>query len=178
MDNQIAAAKMERIAKPIARPVTVSAAPQKMAIPEPLMVSEKPISRGNANEIQAPEGTPGVQPTLMERTNAENLIPTDPWETSPMFYEIANFFNIESKFYNAEKDKISVITDWAINKAGSNKIEDIYHTIRELEQNLMHMDAFEKPHNLIYRYLRLQAHADAANSAVRAFQRGPMTSGK
>lgn len=175
MDKQIQAAKMEKIVKPIQRPISVSVPPKTPNIPPPLMVPKERVERGIVQDIQAPEGTPGVQPTLMERTNAESLIPTDPWETSPMFYEIANFFNIEPKFYGAEKDKISVITDWAIEKAGSNKLEDIYHVIRDLESNLMRMDAFEKPHNLLYRYLRLRAHADAANTAVKAFERGPMS---
>ena len=170
MDKTIASAKMEKIAKPIQRPV-MAASPSVPKAPTPLEVQ-----RGVATAIETaiPDGTPGVQPTLMERSNAEDLIPTDPWETSPMFYEIANFFNIEPKFFNAEKDKISVITDYAIQKAGSNKLEDIYHIINELQSNLLRMDAFEKPHNLLYRYLRLQSHADAANKAVHAFERGPV----
>jgi len=168
MDNAIVAAKAAKIA-PTVRPIVVSK-PQP-AIKSPEAPEPVHVERGAAVDVQAPEGAPGVQPTLMERSGGEDLIPTDPWETSPMFYEIANFFNIEPKFFGAEKDKISVITDWAIQESGSNKLEDIYHQIRSLQDGLMHMDMFEKPHNVLYRYLRLRAHADAANKAVRAFEK-------
>jgi hypothetical protein len=168
MDNIIAQAKAAKMTTPIQRPFAApTPAPTKSSeAPEPISTN-----RGAAVDVEAPEGAPGVQPTLMERSNAESLIPTDPWETSPMFYEIANMFNIEPKFFNAEKDKISVITDWAINQAGSNKIEDIYHVIRQLQDSLVHTDFSEKSHQVIYRYLRLRSHADAANKAVKAFEK-------
>lgn len=167
MDKVIAAQKAEKIAKPLTRPVPIAPAPK----PQPQVELPLQVNRGPAVDVEAPEGQPGVQPTLMEKTSAENLIPTDPWSTSPMFYEIANMFNIEPKFYEAEKDKISVITDWAITQAGSNKIEDIFHVIRQLQDGLVHNDMFEKSHQVIYRYLRLRAQADAANKAVKAFEK-------
>lgn len=169
MDNSIFAAKIQKINAPV-RPVVIPTAAKPDGVP-PQKAEPVHVERGAAVDVAAPEGTPGVQPTLMERSSAEDLIPTDSWETSPMFYEIANMFGIEPKFFDAEKDKISVITDWAITQAGSNKLEDIYHQIRSLQDGLTHMDMFEKPHNVVYRYLRLRAHADAANKAVKAFEK-------
>lgn len=178
MDNNIASAKAEKIATPIQRPVqAVPPVNAKVNVPPPLMVPEKNIHRGMAVNIEAPEGTPGVQPTLMEKTSAEDLIPTDPWETSPMFHELAQYFNIDPKFYNSTKDKISVITDWAITQAGSNKIEDIFSTIRGIEDNLYRPGFDETRLDVLYKYLRLASQKSAVEKALRAYERGPMSNG-
>lgn len=157
----IKAAKMEKLAKPISRPVASSPAPTEPSVP---------VSA--TSEPDDPAQDTGV--TADDAENAADLIPTDSYLTSPMFHEIANFFGIEPKFYEAAKDQISVITDWAITKGQSNKIEDIYTQIRSLEDKLMPPNWGETRYQNLYRYLRMASKRDSFNQALKAFERGPM----
>jgi hypothetical protein len=99
------------------------------------------------------------------------LIPQDNWQTSPMFYELANFLGVPEGQYEANAEQISVITDYAIEHANSNKIEDIMHTIRELEGKLQPPPWGEKRVTNIYRALRMEARYNSAKKAMGAFSR-------
>lgn len=97
------------------------------------------------------------------------LIPQEAWQTSPMFYEIANFLGVDTREYEGAADEISVITDWAIQKTGSNKVEDIMHTIRDLEHKLQPPAWGERRYSHIYKFLRMESRYDASKKAVGAF---------
>lgn len=99
----------------------------------------------------------------------QELIPQDDWHTSPMFYEIANFLGVDSKDYEGAADQISTITDWAIEEANSNKIEDIMSTIRGLEDKLQPPPWGERRYSNIYRALRMEARYKASKQALGAF---------
>lgn len=115
---------------------------------------------------EAPKVDTPVDPNSPEE-RAES--PTDPWQTSPLFYELSNFLGVESREYDALKDQISVITDWAVREANSNKLEDITHKIRELEEKLQPPAWGEKRVNHIYRFLRLESRFDATRKALGAY---------
>lgn len=128
---------------------------------EPI-VSDQPTT-----ESTEPVETTVVDPMSPEERN--ELIPQENWATSPMFYEIANFLGVESREYDSSAEKISVITDWAIQKSGSNKVEDIMHTIRELEGKLQPASWGERRVSHVYQFLRMEARYDAARRALGAF---------
>jgi len=121
------------------------------------------------------EEKPKIEPDDKDDIDAKLLIPMEPYTTSPLFYEIANYFGIEQGDYDNAKNELSVIVDWAIQKASSNKLEDVLVTIRQLEDNIMMPGWGEKRHSNMYRYLRLQAKADAFNKALSAYKRGEIT---
>lgn len=102
---------------------------------------------------------------------ARNLIPEDHYLSSPLFHEIANYFSIESKDYEAVKDKLSVITDYVINKEDSNKLEDVMMGIRKLEDNIQPPNWGEKRYDNIYRWLRLATQRDAVDKAMNSLER-------
>jgi len=99
------------------------------------------------------------------------LIPTQNWETDPMFYELANYLNVDSKDYGAMADKVSVITEWAIRESNSNKSEDLMHTIRGLEEKLQPPEWGVKRINHIYNFLRMESQYSAHKKALGAYSR-------
>lgn len=122
----------------------------------------------------APEAKTPVQPgeTPVDPNSPEerqNLIPQENWQTDPLFYELANFLGVESREYDVAADQISVITDWAIQEAGSNKIEDIMHAIRGLEDKLQPPPWGERRYSHIYRALRMEARYQASKKALGAY---------
>lgn len=167
--EDIAAAKLDKLSAPIIRPVIITAVAANDPVAEP-QESTTPVSATSEPDDPAD----GVGVSAEEANNAADLIPNDNYLTSPMFHEIANFFGIEPKFYETSKDQVSVITDWAITKGNSNKIEDIYTQIRSLEDKLMPPNWGETRYQNLYRYLRLASQRDSANKALKAFERGPM----
>lgn len=97
--------------------------------------------------------------------------PMGDYKTSPLFYEIANYFSIEPSDYEKSSDKLSIITDWAIQEANSRKLQDILPIIRELEDTLAKPVSGETRIAIVYRYLRLAIKVDSFNKALNAFKR-------
>lgn len=97
-------------------------------------------------------------------------IPQENWRVSPLFYEITSYLGIEEGDYEKSAEKVSVITDWAIMKAGSNKVHDILPVIRELEDKIVKPSWGETRINNLYRYLRLAVKRDAFDKAMKAFE--------
>jgi len=100
-------------------------------------------------------------------------IPSEEYLRSPLFYEVANFFNLESKEYQGAADKLSIITEWAINEANSNKLHDILPIIRALEDKIQRPAWGETRYGNLYRYLRLAMKKDAILKAVGAYEKVP-----
>ena len=143
----------------VAKPTT---APQQITQPQ---VVDSVVSQSD----EATNTTEPVDPNSPEE-RAE-LIPQDNWATSPLFYELANYLGVDSKDYDGTADQISVITDWAIERGGSNKVEDILHTIRELENKLQPPAWGERRVAHLYRALRMEARFEASKKALGAFTR-------
>lgn len=117
-----------------------------------------------------------VEKTLPETPKEEFKpieIPSEEYLRSPLFYEVANYFNLEPKEYQTAADKLSVITEWAINEANSNKLHDILPIIRNLEDKIMRPAWGETRYGNLYRYLRLSIKRDAFNKALGAFEKQP-----
>ena len=100
-------------------------------------------------------------------------IPQEDWQVSPLFYEVANYFSIDPKDYQKSSEKLSLITDWAIEQANSNKMHDILPMIRKLENKIMKPAWGETRYGNLYRYLRLSVKRDAFSKALGAFERIP-----
>ena len=120
----------------------------------------------NAKEApQSPEDAPIDPNSPAERA----MLPDEPWHQSPLFYEMANFLGVEARDYEGMAEKISVVTDWAIQETNSNKIEDIMHTIRGLEDKLQPPPWGERRVDNLYRFLRIESRYNATKKALGAF---------
>lgn len=143
------------------------------------MVEEvKTVKKEEVVKTPAPEKVTDVKtekevvtPTVEEHKPIE--IPQEDWQVSPLFYEVANYFNIEAKEYQRSSEKLSLITEWAINEANSNKLHDILPIIRKLEDRIMKPAWGETRYGNLYRYLRLSIKRDAWNKALDAFEKVP-----
>jgi hypothetical protein len=118
--------------------------------------------------VQSAEPPP-VDPNSPEERN--ELIPQENWQTDPLFYEISNFLNLESREHGAMAEKVAAITDYAIREAGSNKPEDILNAIRSLEDRLQPPEWGVRRINHIYKFLRLESIYDAHKKALGAYTR-------
>lgn len=126
-----------------------------------------------AVEPQTTQKPETVEPKAPEEKKEEFKpieIPLEDWRVSPIFYEVASYFNIEPKEYEQAAEKLSIITDWAIEQANSNKLHDILPIIRQLEDKIMKPAWGEKRYANLYRYLRLAVKRDAFNKALSAFE--------
>jgi hypothetical protein len=134
--------------------------------PAPVQIKIEPVPQ-NTEGAEAEENNP--EEPIVVPTNPEELMPTGSWETSPLFYELANFLGVDSRDYEANADKISLITEYAINKTNSNKVEDIMHTIREMEEKLQPAPWGQNRASHLYQFLRMAARYDAIKKATGAF---------
>lgn len=141
-----------RIAKPIVSSNT--AQPN-----QPVQITVQPVEETQTEDAPIDPNSPEERAQL----------PDEEWSRSPLFYEVANFLGIESREYDNLKDQISVVTDWAIQKNNSNKVEDIMHAIRELEDQLQPPPWGEKRVSNLYRFLRLESQYSASKKALGAY---------
>lgn len=133
------------------------------------------------NEVQPPQKDTKVEEVKTDSPTVENNeekaieIPQEDYRVSPLFYEIANYFGVEEREYENAKDKLSLITDWAIHQANSNKMHDILPIIRGLEDTLTKPGWGESRYGNIYKYLRLATKRDAFDKAMSAYRVNPNT---
>lgn len=114
---------------------------------EQAIVEDKPVE-----EPEKPIVT--VKPKSEEEV--EKLIPQEPYQTSPLFYKLAEYFELSPKDYNSVADKLSIIADWAITKMRTNKTSTILNAIQTLEGSITKPTWGESRYANLYRYLRLQ----------------------
>lgn len=137
---------------------------------EPIKEQATPVVEPKKEVIKEKVNKEVVTPEKKEEEFKPIEIPSEDYKTSPLFYEVANFFNIEAKQYSQAADKLSVITDWAIEEANSNKLHDILPVIRQLENKIMKPNWGETRYGNLYRYLRLSMKRDAWNKALKSFE--------
>ncbi len=133
--------------------------------------------------VETPKETPKEttqEPAIVEETKSKTEeetkpieIPLENWRVSPVFYEVAGFLGIEEGDYEKAAEKLSLITDWAIEKANSDKMHDILPVIRELEDKIMKPAWGETRYGNLYRYLRLAVKRDSFDKALGAFEQKP-----
>lgn len=148
---------MENITEKVVRPIFSSSQPQVVPVNKP--------------QSQDSETKPESENNQVQDDNTPSLIPQEPFLTSPLFYEIANYFGIETPEYNHAKNKLSEIVDFAIMRAKSNKTEDILAQLRKIEEVMAPPTWGEKRYIHVYRYVRLASQRDAFNKALLAFER-------
>ena len=106
-----------------------------------------------------------------EDADYTHLIPQEDYRTSSLFYEVANYFGVEQRGYDEAKDKLSLITDWVIMKTGSNKLEDVLHAIRELEDAIQRPAWGETRYGNFYRYLRIMMQKEKVDKILGAYEK-------
>ena len=126
---------------------------------------EKPIETPEPKKVEVEEKT-----EVKQEEEKPLEIPLENWQISPLFYEVAHFLGIEEGDYEKSAQKLSLITDWAIEKANSNKMHDILPVIRELEDKIMQPTWGETRYGNLYRYLRLAVKRDSYDKALSAFE--------
>lgn len=97
--------------------------------------------------------------------------------TNPFFYDIANYFGIEPGDFDVAKDKLSIITDWAVAETKSKDPGDVLLKLRELERNLTNPQWGEKRYTNVYRYVRLAVQKQSVEKAMKAFLKGGPNNG-
>jgi len=112
-----------------------------------------------------------VPPAVEEKKEEPAVeIPEENWRVSPLFYEVASYLGVDEKNYEKAAPKMSLIVDWAITEANSNKMHDLLPVISKLEQTLTKPAWGETRYDVLYRYLRLEIKRDAFDKALSAFK--------
>ena len=135
----------------------------------------KPVVNQNpVNPVTPPVNNPSQSTKTPEEDktdDVEELIPQEPYQTSPLFYEITNYFGIGENEYDVAKDEVSVIVDHAISETKSNQAEDILRFLKSIETKLGISPLTDKRYKHVYRYVRLTAKRSALDKAISAIER-------
>ena len=134
-------------------------------------VSSQTVSNPAVPSVKTSPEPPEV-PVEDKVDDIEKLIPQEPYQTSPLFYELASHFGIEEDEYDMAKNELSVIADHAISQMKSNKTEDILTFLKGIETKLGISSWTPKGYKHVYRYVRLTAKRSALDKAIAAYERG------
>lgn len=124
--------------------------------------------------IEEPKPTIGevsksVEPVPENKKAGDMTIPSDPYYTDPLFYEVVSYFGIPQQEWANAKNELSVIVDYAILDGKSNKMEDVLVKIREMEDKLQPPSWGEKRYSNVYKYIRLASKKASFEKAMSAF---------
>lgn len=143
---------------------------------DPIVSSaEKPLENNITTEPTAMEEKPkatGGSETNPEAGKADPLL-DGYYKTNPFFYEVAEYFNIDTKDYDEAAPKLSVIMDWIVKKFDVHKPEDILMKLREGEDMVQPPTWGEKRYTNLFKYARLEAQQMSIKKAMSAFERRP-----
>lgn len=149
----------EKTVQPKVNP-TVSPQPTSSFTPTP-RVDHTPVTE-QIQQVKPPEDRPVA---------GDMTIPTDPYYTDPLFYEVVNYFNIPQEDYGVAKYKVSDIVDYVIREIGTNEPDKVLNGIRDLEEKVQPPAWGEHRYTNIYRYVRLASKGQAIKNALSAFEK-------
>lgn len=118
-----------------------------------------------------------VEPEKIEETKApeeevKGIDPlNEPYMTNPFFYEVANYFGIEQGDYDATKEKLAAIVEWAYNEVGTKNTGDLLLKIREMEDSIQPPEWGEKRYANVYKYVRLASQKQSVEKAMKALEK-------
>lgn len=127
--------------------------------------------------------TPTTEVPKVENSPEKEEAPKDPeagkvdplldgyYRENPFFYEVAEYFNIETKEYDEAAPKLSVIVDWIVKTFDVHKPEDILMKLREGEDMVQRPSWGEKRYTNLFKYARLAAQDASIKKAMSAFER-------
>lgn len=111
-------------------------------------------------------------PEEKKEVDVESLIPSDPYQLDPLFYDIANYFGLEGqRDFEDSKFKLSEIVDYIIRDIKSNKPDDVLLKLREIENSIQPAAWEEKRYKNVYKYIRLAQKKTTVTRAMKAFER-------
>lgn len=113
--------------------------------------------------VDTPENTTPIKP--------ETLVPVGDYRTDPLFYSIADYFNVASEDYPIAKDYLSEIVDYAIKETGSNDSSILLEAIRKIEDQVQPPQWGEKRYWNIRKYIRLASKKNDIERAMGAFSK-------
>jgi len=128
---------------------------------------ETPKVEAPVNEALKEEVKPEVDP---EAGKADPLL-DGYYRENPFFYEVAEYFNLETKDYDNAAPKLSVIVDWIVQTFDVHKPEDILMKLREGEDMVQPPTWGEKRYTNLFKYARLAAQGASIKKAMSAFER-------
>ena len=109
----------EKIVKPVSTPVAPAPEPAVAVTEAAPLPKTQPIEPGKS--VTLPDGTK----TEPLGSKVDTLIPTDPYQIDPLFYEVANYFGLEQEDHSRAKNKLSEIVDYVIQEKQSNAPEAV-----------------------------------------------------
>lgn len=110
-----------------------------------------------------------IETPTEQQVDVEALIPKDSYQTDPLFYQVADYFNVDSEEYPIAKDYLSEIVDFAIRETKSNDPAEILKKIREVEDKVQPPQWGEKRYWNIRKYIRLANQKSSIEKAMGAF---------
>lgn len=141
-------------------------------------MEEKPIVSTPPTEAPVEEA-PKTEPLKTEDADKEGTaeprradpLLDDHYRTNPFFYEVAEYFNVESRDYDVAAPKLATIVEWIVSKFDVHKPEDILVKLRAAEDMVQRPGWDEKRYTNLFKYARLDQQELAIKKAKSAFER-------
>lgn len=108
-------------------------------------------------------------PEENKEVDLEALVPIGDYRADPLFYSVADYFNIQAEDYPQAKEYISEIVDFAIRETKSNDPTKLLVKIREIEDKVQTPQWGEKRYWNIRKYVRLASRKSDIEKAMTAF---------
>lgn len=155
------------MAENIVKPTVNTAAPAATPTPAPVQAPTVVVIKTE----ESPKATVPEPTQAEQKVAGDHMIPSDPYYTDPLFYEVANYFDVKQEEYAGAKYKLSDIVDYVIREGKSNKPEDVLRGLRKLEDTVQPPGWGEKRYTNVHKYIRLAARKQSISQAMSAFER-------
>ena len=101
----------------------------------------------------------------------KDLIPQIPYQSDPLFFEVANYFGLKQEDYDSAKNKLSDIVEYVIREIDSNKVEDIIPVIRKIEDSIQSSSWDERRYANFHKYIRLADKKSTITKMMKAYEK-------
>ena len=111
------------------------------------------------------------EPKGPNQSEIDTLIPSDPYYTDPLFYQVANYLGVAQSEWDSAKDALSDIVDFTIREIKDNRPSEVLNFIRSIERSLEKPGWDEKRYKHIHAYIKLGLSKQAISRSMEAFKK-------
>lgn len=128
----------------------------------------QPITNTDAPQpAQQPSQSVGTPQTQV----VDSYSPSDTYYTNPLYFEVANYFNLQQEDFGTAKNKLQAIVEFAVKKAGTSEPGRVVLELRKIEDSIQKPGWDEKRYTNMYRYVRLASRAWDLEQHLKAYEK-------
>lgn len=152
----------ENIVKPTTNPLAPA---QPAPVADPIVETESKVEQ--LQKLTDAETTKKEE----NQSQIDSLIPSDPYYTDPLFYQVATYFDIGEQDWAGAKNQLSDIVDYVIREIKDNRPSEVLNYIRKVERSLEKPHWDERRYKHVHSYIKLGLSKQAISKSMKAFEK-------